>query len=203
MYRLFDAARDAARSPTRPLKPRLKLLAAEKRDREKFGKPKPRVLNQTPLQTGADAARAAAAKSDNPETVAAWKRAQSRDESTRREMGYDPFKSVSSGSHTLTAQANNLPPAPPAPPGPAPAVEDAEYSAAYEAALGSAALVVDALHTSATADRAAASGAVGVLLKLLENAALHRGGDAKQRPAPSGGKPGLAQFGNPRRLRTS
>ena len=57
-------------------------------------------------QTGADAP-----KSSNPETRAAWARAEQRDETTKRALGYDPFKSLSSGSqssHTRAARVGSL-----------------------------------------------------------------------------------------------
>lgn len=110
-------------------------------------------------------------KSTNPETIAAWKAAEKRADATVKELGYDPFKPLSTGSGVGTTSRT----------GPASATagepleeeeetlsskEDAE---AYDRGSAASRVVVDSLREHE--DKSQVATCVNTLLKILENAA--------------------------------
>lgn len=104
-------------------------------------------------------------KSTNPETRAAWKAAEERADKTVKDLGYDPFKSVSTGAATSVRQpAQTTTTA-----GRRLGDGSADETRAYEAASAAAQLVVDAF--SAHPDKAQVAICVSTLLKVLDNAA--------------------------------
>lgn len=104
-------------------------------------------------------------KSTNPETRAAWKAAEERADKTVKDLGYDPFKSVSTGAatsvrqpaQTTTSTGRRL------------GDGSADETRAYEAASAAAQLVLDSF--SAHPDKAQVALCVSTLLKVLDNAA--------------------------------
>ena len=107
----------------------------------------------------------------NPETEAAWKAAQERHAAEAKHLGYDPYKSLSTGSgaggaavaaaSSSSSSATTIPPSS----GTTSAPDD---SAAYDRASEEADVVVQAL--VANGDKAAVKTCLSTVLKLMENA---------------------------------
>lgn len=104
-------------------------------------------------------------KSTNPETIAAWKAAEERADATVKELGYDPFKSLSTG---------NAAPLPSSMPAPADGAGrrlgdgSADEAEAYDRAAAAARIVVEDL--ASHADHSQRATCIATLLKILDNA---------------------------------
>lgn len=121
-----------------------------------------RYADKRPVQTSDET------KSTNPETLAAWKAAEARAEAEVQSLGYDPFKSVSSGSAgARPANPQDAPAA--ADSGPGRRLGSADEMTEYAAAKQEAEVVVDAL--VAHPDVAQVGVCIATVLKLLDNAA--------------------------------
>ncbi|KAJ8611250.1 hypothetical protein CTAYLR_004138 [Chrysophaeum taylorii] len=99
-------------------------------------------------------------KSTNPETIAAWKRAEERADRTVKELGYDPFKPLSTGSNASSRPKPNADDA-------VPQRRDDE-AIRYDEASSAADVVVREL--ASHPDKAQVSTCVATIIKLLENA---------------------------------
>lgn len=108
-------------------------------------------------------------KSTNPETLAAWKRTEERQAAQTKELGYDPYKSLSTGTSAAGAKAVSKP-APPTTEQPQDVGDrlGGQDAADYDRGAAEADVVVQAL--VANTDKTAVLTCLTTILKLLENA---------------------------------